>query len=107
MSDQKQNCMSFVQKRQIICLLDEGVSHFVDRLDIFCAYLSSIIDSIFYIRNLLLILSIVVNFEYLPTSLCNLLSNTGYLRIGFFASFPVHLVGQKNTISTILGDNIT
>ena len=38
MSDQKQNCLSFGQKRQIICLLDEGVSHFVDRLDTFCTY---------------------------------------------------------------------
>ena len=96
MSDQKQNCLSFVQKRQIICLLVEGVSHFVDRLDIFCTYLSSIVDSIFYIRN-------THRSVYLPTSVCFLLSNTDYLRVGIFASFPVHLVGQKKPISTVLG----
>ena len=43
MSDQKQNCLSFVQKGQIICLLVEGVSHFVDRLD-FSTYLSSTVQ---------------------------------------------------------------
>ena len=33
---------------------------------------------------------IVVDLEYVATSLCSLLSNTG-----FFASFPVHLGGKK------------
>ena len=51
MSDQKQNRLSFGQKRQIVCLLDEGISHFVDRLDSFCTYLSSIVDSMYNIRN--------------------------------------------------------
>ena len=51
MSDQKQNRLSFGQKMEIVCLLDEGVSHFVDRLDSFCTYLSSIVDSIDNIRN--------------------------------------------------------
>ena len=51
MSDQKQNCLSFGQKRQIVCLLDYDVSHFVDRLDSFCTYLSSNVDSIDNIRN--------------------------------------------------------
>ena len=51
MSDQKQNRLSFGQKRQIVCLLDEGVSHFVDRLDSFCTYLSSIVDSIYTIKT--------------------------------------------------------
>ena len=51
MSDQKQNLLSFGQKRQIVCLLDDGVSHFVDRLDSFCTYLSSNVDSIDNIRN--------------------------------------------------------
>ena len=49
---------------------------------------------------------IVVNFEYLPTLLCNLFSNTDYLRIGFFASFPVHLVGQKTQFRLYLGHNL-
>ena len=52
MSEQKQNRLSFGQKRQIVCLLDDGVSHFVDRLDSFCTYLSSVIDSIDNIRNI-------------------------------------------------------
>ena len=52
MSDQKQNRLSFGQKRQIVCLLDEVVSHFVDRLDSFCTYLSSNVDSIDNIRNI-------------------------------------------------------
>ena len=47
-----QNRLSFGQKRQIFCLLDEGVSHFVDRLDSFYTYLSSIVDSIDNIRNI-------------------------------------------------------
>ena len=51
MSDQKQNRLSFGQKRKIVCLLDEVVSHFVDRLDSFCTYLSSNVDSIDNIRN--------------------------------------------------------
>ena len=51
MSDQKQNRLSFGQKRQIVCLLDEGVSHFVDRLDSFCTYLLSNVDLIDNIRN--------------------------------------------------------
>ena len=66
MSDQKQNCLSFGQKRQIVCLLDEGVSHFVDRLDSFCTYLSSIVDSIDNIR--IYICLIVVDLEqWFPT----------------------------------------
>ena len=76
MSDQKQNRLSFGQKRQIFCLLDEGVSHFVDRLDSFCTYLSSIVDSIDNIRNIYTCL-IVVDLEYVANSLCSLLSNTG------------------------------
>ena len=76
MSDQKQNCLSFGKKRKIVCLLDEGVSHFVDRLDSFCRYLSSIVDSI-YIILVIHIGLIVVNLEYVATSLCSLLSNTG------------------------------
>ena len=76
MSDQKQNRLSFGQKRQNFCLLDEGVSHFVDRLDSFCTYLSSIVDSIDNIRNIYICL-IVVDLEYIATSLCSLLSNTG------------------------------
>ena len=51
MSDQKQNRLSFGQKRQIVCLLDDGVSHFVYRLDSFCTYLSSNVDLIDNIRN--------------------------------------------------------
>ena len=51
MLDQKQNRLSFGQKRQIVCLLDDGVSHFVDRLDSFCTYLSSNGDLINNIRN--------------------------------------------------------
>ena len=51
MSDQKQNRLSFGQKRKIVCLLDDGVSHFVDRLDSFCTYLSSVVDLIDNIRN--------------------------------------------------------
>ena len=86
MSDQKQNRLSFGQK--FFCLLDEGVSHFVNRLDSFCTYLSSIVDSIYNIRNIFVSLS--VDLEYVATSLCSLLSNTG-----FFASFPMHLGGQK------------
>ena len=77
MSDQKQNRLSFGQKRQIFCLLDEGVSHFVDRLDSFCTYLSSIVDS--YIIFVIHIGLIVVDLEYVATSLCSLLSNTGFL----------------------------
>ena len=50
-SDQKQNRLSFGQKRQIVCLLDDGVSHFVDRLDSFCTYLSSNVDLIDNISN--------------------------------------------------------
>ena len=45
------NRLSFGQKRQIVCLLDDGVSHFVDRLDRFCTYLSSNVDLIDNIRN--------------------------------------------------------
>ena len=77
MSDQKQNRLSFGQKRQIFCLLDEGVSHFVDRLDSFSTYLSSIVDS--YIIFVIHICLIVVDLEYVATSLCSLLSNTGFL----------------------------
>ena len=51
MSDQKQNRLSFGQKRQIVCLLDDGVSHFVDRLDSFFTYLSSNVDLIDNVRN--------------------------------------------------------
>ena len=51
MSDQKQNRPSIGQKRQIVCLLDEGVSYIVDRLDRFCTCLSSIVDPIYNIRN--------------------------------------------------------
>ena len=51
MLDQKQNRLSFGQKRQIVCLLDDVVIHFVDRLDSFCTYLSSIVDLIDNIRN--------------------------------------------------------
>ena len=36
----------FGQIRQIVCLLDDGVSHFVDRLDTFSTYLSSDVDLI-------------------------------------------------------------
>ena len=50
MLDQKQNRLSFGQKRPIVCLLDDVVSHFVDRLDSFCNYLSSNVDSIDNIR---------------------------------------------------------
>ena len=50
-SDQKQNRLSFAQKRQIVCLLDDGVSHFVDRLDSFCTCLSSNVDLIDNICN--------------------------------------------------------
>ena len=35
MSDQIQNRLSFGQKREKSSLLDEGISHFVDRLDSF------------------------------------------------------------------------
>ena len=45
-----QNRLYFGQKREIFCLLNEGISHFVDRLDSFCTYLSSIVDSIDNIR---------------------------------------------------------
>ena len=51
MSDQKQNRLSFGQKRQIVCLLDDGVYHFVDRLDSFFTYLSSNVDLIDNDRN--------------------------------------------------------
>ena len=83
MSNQKQNRLTFGQKRQIFCLLDEGVSHFVDRLDSFCTYSSSILDSIDNIRNIY-ICHIVVDLEYVATSLCSLLSNTGF----FLHLFP-------------------
>ena len=62
MLDQKQNRLSFWKKRQIFCLLDEVVSHFVDRLDSFCTYLSSIVDFIDNIRNIHICL-IVVDLE--------------------------------------------
>ena len=52
MSDQNQNRLSFGQKMQIVRLLDEDVSHFVDRLDSFCTYLLSIVESIYNIRNI-------------------------------------------------------
>ena len=45
------NRLSFGQKRQIVCLLDDGVSHFVGRLDSFCTSLSSNVDLIDNIRN--------------------------------------------------------
>ena len=45
---------------------------------------------------------IVVVLEYVATLLCCLLSNTVFLPIGFFASFHVHLWGQKNPISTVV-----
>ena len=83
MSDQKQNRLSFGQKRQIICLLDEGISHFVDRLDSFCTYLSSIVDSIDNIRNIYICL-IVVDLEYVANSLCSLLSNTDFFAYRVF-----------------------
>ena len=51
MWDQKQNCLSFGKKRLINCLLDEGISHFVDGFDSFCTYLSSIVDLIDNTRN--------------------------------------------------------
>ena len=51
MSDQEQNRLSFGQKRKIVCILDDGVSHFVYRLDSFCTYLSSNVDLIANIRN--------------------------------------------------------
>ena len=60
MSDQKQNRLYFGQKRQIVCLLNEGVSHFVDRLDSFCTYLSSIVDSIYNIRNTYMYVSLLL-----------------------------------------------
>ena len=82
MSDQKQNRLSFGQKRQIVCLLDEGVSHFVDRLDSFCTYLSSIVDTMYNIRNTCICL-ILVDLEYVAISFRSLFSNTGFL-----ASFP-------------------
>ena len=42
-----QNSLSFAQKREIVCLLDEGVFHFVDRLDTFRTELSSVVDAIY------------------------------------------------------------
>ena len=93
MSDQKPNRLSFGQKRQIVCLLDEGVSHFVDRLDSFVrTYQVLYIPYIIFVIHICLI---VVELEYIATSLYSLLSNT------VFASFPVHLVGQKPPISTV------
>ena len=94
MSDQKPNRLSFGKKRKIVCLLDEGVSHFVDKLDSFCRYLSSIVDSI-YIILIIHIGLIVVDLEYVATSLCSLLSNTGFLRIGFFCLFSRAFSGAK------------
>ena len=35
-ADQKQTSLYFGEKSQIVCLLDEGVSHFGVRLDSFC-----------------------------------------------------------------------
>ena len=94
MSDQKQNRLSFGQKRQIVCLLDEGVSHFVDRLDSFCTYLSSIVDSIDNILNTYICLT-VVELEYIAASLCSLLSNTVFFRIGVFSLFFRAFRGAK------------
>ena len=51
MWDQKQNCLSLGKKRLIICLLDEGISHFVGGFDSFGTCLSSIVDLIDNIRN--------------------------------------------------------
>ena len=59
----------------IFCLLNEGVSHFVDRLDSFCTYLLSILDSIDNICNIYM--SHFFNLHYVATSLRSLLSNTG------------------------------
>ena len=87
MSDQKKNRLSLGQKMQIVCLLGERISHFVDRLDSFCTYLSSIVDSIENIRNTIGLN--VVDFEYVATSLCSLLSNTGFFAYwGFLPLFP-------------------
>ena len=100
MSDHKQNCLSFGQKRQIVCLLDEGVSHFVDRFDSFCTYLSSIVDSISNFR--IHIGLIVVDLVYVSTSLCCLLSKKirVFLCIGFFCLFSRAFSGaEKNDLS--------
>ena len=46
---------------------------------------------------------IVVDLEYVATSMCSLLSNTRFFAYrGFFASFPVHLGVQKTPISTVV-----
>ena len=50
--------LSFGQKRENFCPSDELVCHFVDRLDSFCMYLSSIVDFIDNIRNIHLCLNV-------------------------------------------------
>ena len=71
MSDQKQNLLYFEQKRKTVFLLNEGVSHFVDRLDSFCTYLSSIVDLIDNIRSIYIYICLIdVKFPvYLPSGL--------------------------------------
>ena len=68
---------------EIVCLLDEGISHFVDRLDSFSTYLSSFLDSVDNIRNIYICL-IVVDLEYVATSLRSLFSNTGFFAYRIF-----------------------
>ena len=71
-----------------------------------------VISSYFVISDLVVtrvtvyICLIVVDLEYVATSLCSLLSKHGVFCLsGFFASFPVHLGGQKNPISTVVPYN--
>ena len=91
----------FWTQKAIFFLLDEGVSHFVDRLDSFCTYLSSIVDSIDNIRNIYICL-IVVDLENVANSLRSLLSNTGFFAYRFFCLFSRAFRGAKNPISTVL-----
>ena len=50
---------------------------------------------------------IVVNLEYVATSLCILLSNTGFsVYRNFLPLFPMDLVGQKIRFRLCLGHNL-